>query len=213
MSLQKVGAERKPMLACVGTISSISPTEVTKSEKYLMNKFTISPEGAGQTAYGYFLWRPEFFDGQSSILEAEKGVQFVYSNNILGEEVTAAKTFPGCVTTLAGLLGPERFEEFANGDTFAGLTGEEMAEKMNALLADSVGRAVGYILNQRMEKAGDTKIPTKNYELLGMFEPTPENLAALKKKAKKSETKDVRYQIKLMYDTDVPFGQGAANAS
>ena len=85
MAFKSVSAPEMPNIACIGEVTSIEDTKVSKKGVYNVTPISITPRGGGFPSKLYFLSRPEWLapDFTPDVdLEGQKGAQFVYSRNI-----------------------------------------------------------------------------------------------------------------------------------
>lgn len=199
----------------MGRVVEVGETGISKNSGiYLTTKIVIAPYGASNIpTYQYFCHRPEWLVEmtQKDLQELEE--QVVVLDN--GEKKYPFGTYQRNIhsrdkfSTLRGLAGSEEaFNEISSQLIEAGPTAP--AETINKILADFLlsddALPFGYILKQKWEKTGekdengkDIYIAVPGYNLDSWFDPTPENLKKLEKKAEKSQGK-----IKMTYD-GTPF--------
>jgi hypothetical protein len=200
--------ERKPALACLGTISDIQPTKVSKKETYLNVEFSMLMEGANRPQKGWLIFRPEYLRALNfKTIEKDRSQNFVYRANI-GFDIDAKGKIRAdhpqadafyygryLVPTLVGLYGTDTKEVDDLTNELATITDdEELIATLDAALSTRKGAEVGFFLKQQYvdskdelnDKGRPVKVRTPYMEFAGFFIPTRENLDKLTKDAEKA---------------------------
>lgn len=212
----QVEALTKPELICRGSVSYVGEAKITEPPpdsgkiEWVRQSFRIEAQGAGESVFYSFLYRPEWFQPgftQDAIGGTEKQIKaqkFLYRRNIACKDAApfllAAVGFDtdqyvALAEALQAIPEPESAGTDGDGNPVSGIFSQEYYNAVTDVFKQfTVGNEFGYVLRQASEDTGAVdeqgkkiRLLTEKYEVSEFFPLTDRIIESKRKRAEKSD--------------------------
>lgn len=162
-------AERKPTIACIGTLSSLDAATLSKSGFYYMQKYSLQGKVKGTDGKSQLLWVPDFFKPgfnkerfAASLGDKGRGVKFVYEANIASAEKTS--------TLEAMCGGSDGLDELASYiHSLTDFDPDAVGSTIQSYVRSLGPIEIGYIMRQQRKKTEDGSVVREPYMEIDSF--------------------------------------------